>query len=719
MRKITFSKRFLAFVAFMLAAVGVNATVKVTTDANGYTVVTTETAGEISGGGLTDEQKATIKAATKLKLVGYFNSQDMGIDDNGNSQSVGFGSDALKGSVTHLDLTDAHFEPSTVTDYSSGSAVEVQKSSQTVRPWVNTLTHLYTSKYETLDIDRYIMFANFNGDLPALVEIKIDGQNISVPDNCFQGLQSLTTVEFGNINRIGNNAFQGCSYITDLDLGSVKVIGETAFGACVRLTELTIPGTVTSIETKAFTDCGKITKISFEEYDADGDGDSDVNMNIAASVFTQADHVLDVYINTEGNLTCANNCFDYATTFGHGDASAPVATLHYPSNKVEQYCNLKHPLDLETASDAAKFHVWLLAHYNAAQSPSNGWYEFVNSGPADEEEQVPSGKILKTYSFYSAPYNVTYTENGTEVTKEVIRAKIVPQGLKAYIVNSIIGVDNDEDNKVDYYNIKLKQMFAIPANTGVILYGKPNAIAQTTGNTSVSSLVMNTVSYDGDPVWRYNDTFDDVTTKNYLMPTCVDRNGTHTPDGFVITPYEPYPASADHPVTHRNFILMKYGSTDLQAKNAIDTETQDFRAFYRTKRGTIHTEKAYLHFSKEEFGLADGAEAVILKDSEYKYEYDKDGKKLSDAACETIWNGITWETPVTDWGERPEGLALGKFSGEPIFEDFEDEGIATIIIPASDSKGNGSVYYTLQGVKVVNPVSPGIYVKDGKKIVVK
>jgi len=62
--------------------------------------------------------------------------------------------------------------------------------------------------------------------------------------------------------------------------------------------------------------------------------------------------------------------------------------------------------------------------------------------------------------------------------------------------------------------------------------------------------------------------------------------------------------------------------------------------------------------------------------------------------------------------------SFAKFSGEPIFEEL-DNGVATLIVPSSmvetvDTEG----YYTLQGVKVNNP-SKGVYIKNGKKVVLK
>ena len=73
------------------------------------------------------------------------------------------------------------------------------------------------------------------------------------------------------------------------------------------------------------------------------------------------------------------------------------------------------------------------------------------------------------------------------------------------------------------------------------------------------------------------------------------------------------------------------------------------------------------------------------------------------------------------FGERDEAQATSnaKFAGEVEFVEDEEEGTATMIIPASmvEVEEDGD-YYTLQGVKVENPTK-GIYIKNGKKVIIK
>ena len=551
---------------------------------------------------------------------------------------------------------------------------------------------------------------------------------MSIPANCFQGLTSLNKLTFGpNVNRIGNDAFNACTGLEELDLGGVKVIGSNAFAKCSGLTEVTIPGTVTSIETKAFTDCDAIEKITFDEL-LDEDGNSLVNMTIATEVFTQADHIWNVYVNTLGTITCAPKAFDMSTTYAHGDASSQTAVLHYPKEKTSDYCNLNHVLDFATASNPAAFHVWLLEHFNRAQSggTNNGWHEFVNSGTGEDEIPIPPGgedKILKTFSFCG---NVTNSD-GTHCTV----AKVVPEGVKAYIINKV--EKNDDGN----WQLTLKSIQAIPEFTGVILYGAPNSLLA----DGKKALSMTTVPYNDYPITRENwDRFYkpqldengkivrvngvtqytdelDLEARNLLLPTCVDRNGVEVgAEKLQIEPYELNDSKTE--VEFRNFVLGQFSKTDL-VSSYVSTygSYQDFYAYYRVKSGKISAGKSYLHLHRTEYRDAKGAEAIIQMDLNYKKEINANGEEIEGPA----WANRKWtDLPVYDWGKRnlSTSFSSAKYTGEPIFEDIL-EGVATIIIPVNNTTEENNDIYTLQGVKVSNPTTPGIYVKNGKKFVIK
>ena len=674
-------RKFTLFFVAMLCAVGVRAGVTITADGSNGVIVHADNAGEFQNYTPTADELALLKNRTTLKLQGNFNGNDL--TKFRDLQAV---------SATKVDFGDATFEKNSWNDLSS----------QTFQYWQNG-KNFVMSKTETNKVTKESLWMNFNGDKPPIESIEING-TIDIEERMFSGQTNLKSVKFGpNVGTIGSDAFNGCSNLTSLDLGGVQNIGFQAFAGC-SMTELTIPGTVKHIGENAFINCDDITEIVFQEH-LDENGKSDVEMVIEPLAFRQADKIWNIYIKTEGNLTCKNNAFDFATTFGHGSTEAKTATLHYPNSKVEAYCNMNHVLTYQIAQNAKDFHEWLLAHYQQATTPhKNGWYEFVNSGPSSQEDQEPDAKVLRTYSFY---YPVTKNEEGTPVTV----AKLVPQGVKAYIVNGI------KKNKDGNYELTLKSIFAIPANTGVLLYGTPNSMTE----NNVPSLVMNTVAFEGYPIRRdYWNIMASDETKNMLMPTCIefDNYGEvkkvdgHEVEvklasrGIVVGPYD---KGTDGKVKYRNFFMTKFSKTDL----AKQYTANEYVGFFRAKKSWIRSGKAFLRLASDKYDSPKGAEAIILMDADYKKEYDSQGNAINPSP---LWSNLTWDD-ISDWGKRslPAG-AKAVFLGEPELEE-DEEGTVTLVIPAAEAVQDG-VYYTLQGVKVEHPTK-GIYIRNGKKVVVK
>ena len=104
----------------------------------------------------------------------------------------------------------------------------------------------------------------------------------------------------------------------------------------------------------------------------------------------------------------------------------------------------------------------------------------------------------------------------------------------------------------------------------------------------------------------------------------------------------------------------------------------------------------------------------------YRDEYKAGSGWQSWSEDSPYWHNAIWPLPEM-FGERDEAQATSnaKFAGEVEFVEDEEEGTATMIIPASmvEVEEDGD-YYTLQGVKVENPTK-GIYIKNGKKVIIK
>ena len=90
-----------------------------------------------------------------------------------------------------------------------------------------------------------------------------DGVTI-IGNSAFSGCSSLTSVTISNsVTTIRGYAFSGCISLTSVTIpNSVTTIEQSAFGGCTSLTSVTIPNSVTTIEQSAFRGCSSLTSVT-------------------------------------------------------------------------------------------------------------------------------------------------------------------------------------------------------------------------------------------------------------------------------------------------------------------------------------------------------------------------------------------------------------------------------------------------------------------------
>ncbi|MBR6262836.1 MAG: leucine-rich repeat domain-containing protein [Prevotella sp.] len=556
---------------------------------------------------------------------------------------------------------------------------------------------------------------------------------------------------------IGDKAFQFCRSLKEIKFSkNVETLGANAFQDAA-IEEIHIPASVEVIKYFCFDDCQQLKKVYFDAFDVEGCNCVGAATIIeghegeggqGAGAFEECQSITDVYINTLAELHCDNNAFDSKISWGTGDADGNFATLHYPKEKTSHYVNLAHYLTDEIVKEPGKFHNWLMEHYNQALIPhKNGWYEFINAGPTDPNDNtVYQSIMLRTFSDWEYSY-------------------LVPNGLRAYVVTGI-------DPKGEDYEVTLQRIRVIPAQTGVILYGHPNG-RKPDGSPTLVLTPVSFIKY-GDPVYQTDangkivydedgqpiqigtyqgesqgmplrrDYWDHSSNyvKNYLMPI-ISENGT----SVSIAPYERDKNTKE--VVFRNFALGRYTSTDYYLKDmsTMTDLTKNYVGFFRMKPLSYRSGYAYLHLTKDEYPVADGGEILVKPDTQknldneiYPYNYEfkiSDGKPFDASAAfnddgtptddnpKGWWNPkatdktpkFTWDEYSLSWGTRPFGSTTGN-SITKYFGEFEEDadGVVKLVIPANDNANNE--YYTLQGVRVTNPTK-GVYILNGKKVVIK
>ena len=102
------------------------------------------------------------------------------------------------------------------------------------------------------------------GSCTGLTEITIPNSVTSIGYETFAYCTGLTKITIPNsVTSIGNNAFYDCTGLTEITIpNSVTSIGSSAFSGCTGLTEITIPDSVTSIFGSAFLGCTGLTAIN-------------------------------------------------------------------------------------------------------------------------------------------------------------------------------------------------------------------------------------------------------------------------------------------------------------------------------------------------------------------------------------------------------------------------------------------------------------------------
>lgn len=310
-------------------------------------------------------------------------------------------------------------------------------------------------------------------------------------------------------------------------------------------------------------------------------------------------------------------------------------------------------------------------------------------------EQALNPKVKDPdYKYYVVRFNVTtstyrlifYKENPVIIKRsknKFIRTYCsnanwdLPANVKAYVVHSY--ADGENGGLKSQGVMKLREIKYIPAEMGVVL------VADGRGVTA-NEIEVNLVSkWDGfatkqEDLWVKN--YTDKKFNNYLV-------GLST-DGMFVT--EGDYDETKHKYVNRNFALNWFSNTkkgkeleerkevDFTVKENGDASDADYLGFFRLK-GNINKEYAYLQLSNE----------VVDYDLQLTGEKEDDIVKNADSKLSPNF-GMVFDT------------------------DFD---FVTGINSVSDVKKNNNGCYTLQGVKVQRPTAPGLYIMNGKKVIVK
>ena len=104
----------------------------------------------------------------------------------------------------------------------------------------------------------------YKGEMPANTAITLEDGTLEIAGSAFGGCSGLSSVTIPNsVTSIGSSAFYGCNGLTSITIpSSVTSIESYTFSGCSGLTSITIPSSVTSIGSGAFYGCSGLTSIT-------------------------------------------------------------------------------------------------------------------------------------------------------------------------------------------------------------------------------------------------------------------------------------------------------------------------------------------------------------------------------------------------------------------------------------------------------------------------
>ena len=339
------------------------------------------------------------------------------------------------------------------------------------------------------------------------------------------------------------------------------------------------------------------------------------------------------------------------------DATAPYGCMNLSGNYSNVLCNGEQALNPKVKDPDYKYYV---VRFNVTTSTYR--LIFYKENPVVIKRS--KNKFIRTFSSNA---NWDLPTNGK---------------VKAYVVHSY---DKEGNGGLKSQGVmKLREIKYIPAEMGVVL------VADGTGETA-DKIEVNLVSkWDGfattqEDLWVKKNDYPGQPFNNYLV-------GLST-DGMFVT--EGDFDEEHHYYVNRNFglnwfsntktgkALKETGTSGLEDKTNGDAGDNDYLGFFRLK-GNVQKEYAYLQLSKD----------VVDYNLQLTGSKKENNKAIQEADAKLSPNfGMYFDT------------------------DFD---FVTGINSVSEVKKNSNNgCYTLQGVKVQRPTAPGLYIMNGKKVIVK
>lgn len=277
------------------------------------------------------------------------------------------------------------------------------------------------------------------------------------------------------------------------------------------------------------------------------------------------------------------------------------------------------------------------------------------------------------FTYRAGKFIRTYSNN--------VAMNVVSKNVKVYEAYSYEKAQ-DETNIYSPGTLHLRQLNYIPANVGVVLIGTVPATNELSDGDKLDFILRkrtedevtaeNPTQYVN--VWTNASKYTDQPWNNFLAPTVEANNslGNIEKEGET--------------VTYRYYGLGNYHNTKYYKEHPEAKDEADYIGFFRlTPNGRSGANKAYLRMPASA-KVEGGAFGYISYNSQFIGPKDENDASLAKMMI--------------------------------VFDDEEMGGVTEIKNVETVKTHHDNAYYTLQGIKVLNPTK-GIYIHNGKKIVIK
>lgn len=589
--------------------------------------------------------------------------------------------------------------------------------------------------------DTYCTLSNNFKHVESVV-LPTDANYKRVPNGFASGSQLQTISIPANVEEIGKSAFAGCGRLTTVTWpqdSHLKRFEESAFENCNVTGDIVFPASVEYIGAKAFKNSLKISSVTFPQ-GSQLHGEGHGIMSEAFWMDGKENALRNVYVlDTQHLINCDVKAFDYDNTDGQTQMNTVKTRLHYPP---EYYYYYVGDWKARVNGGIVAGHNDLLALRNLIENESHSeTLEGKTITLTDDEKQWVNG----FQKFVSSGIPVTF-DTQWRTYSDVVNIRVPLAANKVADVFIVCGYEPGR--------VLLKQMHEgdiIPAHTGVVIR---HYVSKQDGNGLL------TFPHVTDATLTAAEQADERHYDRYCYVIDTDSRKTYHADAHEFTTgietrlYKPTGETLaagfeDGYPNYLEFIDCKGKQRavyNAENDNIVDWPTLLMAPY----SGQKVTYRNFLFANGEQIQHAKDVYDAWKRDPDNNPNPNKYGDYTSSDWKPDVHGKMGWgffrcasdyykvnskaflHYPATVFTQATGGAANAILDGEIItgsksmaltFVDDYDMfgGTATAIQQVNDDAPvyASDAYYTLQGTKIEKPVKGGVYIHNGKKIIVK